>query len=474
MSNFRNIAVIDIGKTNAKLAMVDLKTLKEFSVVTRPNRVLPGPPYPHFDVEGHWTFLLAGLVDFHNRFGIDAISITTHGACVALLDAQGGLAAPILDYEHDGPDQLAQDYDAIRPPFVETGSPRLAGGLNVGAQLYWQLTSDQTLQSRIDQIVTYPQFWAHRLTGIAAIDVTSIGCHTDLWNPSKGTFSTLVDRLGIRDKIAPVKRPDKVLGSILPEIAQTTGLRADTPVVCGIHDSNASLYPHLVSHSTPFSVVSTGTWVIAMAIGSNNASLDPDRDSLINVNALGEPVPSARFMGGREFEMVQRGQPTCADDGDIRNVLAQDIMLLPAVEPGSGPFQGRDAFWLPQEPSVGSEAREVALSFYLALMTAECLQIADARGDIILEGPFASNRFFQQMLQAETGQRIRMSSSATGTSIGAAMLFDGEHASAKGAVLSSGSKSLIKDLKKYAAQWKAILATQVRTSLEDPDESRKR
>ena len=42
------IAVIDIGKTNAKLALVEAETLAEIAVVTRPNRVLPGPPLAAF------------------------------------------------------------------------------------------------------------------------------------------------------------------------------------------------------------------------------------------------------------------------------------------------------------------------------------------------------------------------------------------------------------------------------------------
>lgn len=54
----RHVAVIDIGKTNAKLALVDRQSLTEISVITRPNTVLPGPPWPHFDVDGHWAFLL--------------------------------------------------------------------------------------------------------------------------------------------------------------------------------------------------------------------------------------------------------------------------------------------------------------------------------------------------------------------------------------------------------------------------------
>ncbi len=67
MTTARHIAVIDIGKTNAKLALVDLATLTEIAVLTRPNLVQPGPPWPHFDTEGHWAFLLDGLAQFHRR-----------------------------------------------------------------------------------------------------------------------------------------------------------------------------------------------------------------------------------------------------------------------------------------------------------------------------------------------------------------------------------------------------------------------
>ena len=294
----QHVAVIDIGKTNAKLALVDRDILTEIAVITRANTVRPGPPWPHFDVEGHWTFLLDGLRDFHAAHGIDAISVTTHGACAALLDRTGDLAAPILDYEHAGPDDLAVAYNAIRPPFSETGAPRLAGGLNIGAQLFWQFQVDPDLKARTHQIVTYPQFWGAKLTGVTATDVTSLGCHTDLWNPHAGKFSGLVASLGIADKVAPVRKPSDILGPVLPHIAARTGLSPDTPVLCGIHDSNASLLPYVLGRTPPFSVISTGTWVIAMSIGGKPVRLDPDLDTLINVTALGQPAASARFMGG--------------------------------------------------------------------------------------------------------------------------------------------------------------------------------
>jgi sugar (pentulose or hexulose) kinase len=423
MTQPRHIAVIDIGKTNAKLALVDLSSLTEMAVVTRPNIVRPAPPYPHYDVDGHWAFLLGALAQFHRDHRIDAISVTTHGACAALLASTGALAAPILDYEHSYPSKAVDAYDAIKPDFSQTGSPKLAGGLNIGAQLHWLFASDPTLKDRTAQIVTYPQYWGHRLTGIAATDITSIGCHTDMWNPYKGTFSDLPGKLGIRDKVAPVRRPSDILGPILPEIAKATGLAPDTPVCVGIHDSNASLYPHVVSQDRPVSVVSTGTWVIVMSMKTGVAAkLDPGRDTLVNVNAYEQAVASARFMGGREFEVIQQGQQVEPTEQDVRAVLDGSRMLLPSVEIGSGPFQGSQMQWHGAEPEIGTGQRSAALSFYLALMTGTCLNLVGGAGPTIVEGPFARNLEYLAMLQAVTARPVLTNAAVTGTSIGAAML----------------------------------------------------
>lgn len=407
----RHIAVIDVGKTNAKLALVNAETLSEIAVLTRPNTVLQGPPYPHFDLEGHWEFFVEGLAAFHRAHGIDAISVTTHGAAAVLLDAAGGLATPMLDYEHDLPDT---GYDAIRPEFAQTGSPRLPCGLNLGAQLHW-LLQDRDLAERTAHVLTYPQYWVWRLTGERATDVTSLGCHTDLWNPWTGRFSTLVDVLGLTDKLAPAHKSSDVMGLVqdglgLPRV----------PVVCGIHDSNASLFPHVLGREGPFAVVSTGTWVVAMAMDGAATDLDAARDVLVNVNALGHAVPSARFMGGREYEIVRQSADAATTARDRAAVLAKGAMILPAVEPKSGPFAGQAMRWR-HEPTAQGE-RMVALGFYLALVTKTCLDLIGARGPVIVEGPFARNPDYLAMLAA-LHDRVEVASSATGTSIGAALLF---------------------------------------------------
>ncbi|SMP16480.1 FGGY-family carbohydrate kinase [Shimia sagamensis] len=447
--NSRHIAVIDVGKTNAKLAMVDGATMTELAVVTRPNTVLAGPPYPHFDLDGHWAFFLENLAAFHAQHGVDAISVTTHGASIVLLDQDGALACPMLDYEHHGPDDLADTYDQIRPDFSETGSPRLPGGLNVGAQLHWLFDTDPTLLDRTKHIITYPQYWGYRLTGNLACDVTSLGCHTDLWNPLDGKPSSLVARLGVLEKLAPARQSSDILGDLDETVSLITGLSPDTPVVCGIHDSNASLVPYLNHGTQPISVVSTGTWVVCMTLGGAQApQLDAQRDTLINVNALGQPVPSARFMGGREYEIIRNGSDATPTDQDRDLVHSNQIMLLPSVVTESGPFPGQRMQWTVPPETDGQ--RIYALSLYLALMTECCLELTAGGETTIVEGPFARNSDYLGMLNLLRAGHVEAALSQTGTSVGAAMLIDKPAKSASGF---SSEKPQDQRLFSYAKKW---------------------
>src|SRR5690606_24546838 len=106
----------------------------------------------------------------------------------------------------------ASEYAAIRPPFGETLSPRLPNGLNLGAQLFWQGQRFPEQFAQITHILTYPQYWAWRLTGIAASEVTSLGCHTDLWVPERGQFSSLVDHQRWTALFPPIRPAASVLG----------------------------------------------------------------------------------------------------------------------------------------------------------------------------------------------------------------------------------------------------------------------
>jgi sugar (pentulose or hexulose) kinase len=422
MADARFIAVIDIGKTNAKLAVFDLEEQREVTRFTTANEVVKSGVYPHYNIEHLWAFIIDGLRELAAKHAVDAISITTHGACAVLLDEAGKLVLPVLDYEYTGPETIASAYDALRPDFAETGSPRLPVGLNLGAQIYWQVKTFPQEFEQLRWIVTYAQYWAYRLSGILANEVTSLGCHTDLWNYNARDYSTLVDALDWRKLMPPLRHADEVLGSVLPDVAQLTGLKSDTPIYCGIHDSNASLYPHLAAQQQPFSVVSTGTWVICMGVGDAAVELDAARDTLMNVNALGQPVPSARFMGGREYQILSTEFGDTPVEADAELILSRQAMLLPSVVGACGPFPNHKMKWLNADGLTAAQ-KQIAASYYLAMMTASCLNLIKAQGDIIVEGPLAENNFYLQMLSAATGRAIKFSRYiGTGTTLGAAHL----------------------------------------------------
>lgn len=415
------VGVIDIGKSNAKVAVVDLDTRTEIAVRKRQNSVLRDGKYPHFDISGIMDFVLGSLAELNRETPIDAISVTTHGASAALIDADGELALPVLDYEFAGPDEFKAEYDRARPDFSESYTPRLPGGLNVGAQLFWQARAFPHEFARTKWILPYPQYWSFRLTGVAAAEITSLGCHTDLWDFATNLYSSLVMKQGWLDKFPEVRPASDVLGVTLPSITAALGLRRPLPVYSGIHDSNASLLPHLLERDPPFGLVSTGTWVVVASPGGDIDHLDPARDCLANIDALGRPVPSSRFMGGREFEMLTTPREPSA--AAIERVLRERIALTPSVVQGSGPFPARQAQWSKPREQLSDDEVYVVTSFYLAMMTAECLRLTGAENHSVVEGPFAGNALYLRMLAAATGRAVEpVKRSATGTSIGAALL----------------------------------------------------
>ena len=194
-----------------------------------------------------------------------------------------------------------------------------------------------------------------------------------------------------------------------------------------------------------------------MAVGGRSVALDEKRDTLVNVNALGDPVPSARFMGGRAFQLLVPDGHGEITDADRRRVLADTIAYLPSLPAGSGPFPDRQGRFTCDETALTPGERLLAVSWYLALMSATCLDLIGADGETIVEGPFSTNDAFLDMLSAATGRPVRISEGATGTSLGAAglVLSDKSHIAPQTHLREAGDREA---LGAYAARWRAMLA----------------
>jgi L-fuculokinase len=420
--------VLDIGKTNCKLSLIGPQgqTLAE---ARTPNTVKTDGPYPHHDTERLWGWMLDRMREFSAHAKVCAIVPVTHGATAALLDAQG-LVLPILDYEYAMPESAYAD---LRPPFSETSSPALPAGLNLGRQLHWLSQAFPSEFARTQQILMYPQYWAWRLCGVSASEVTSLGCHTDLWQPQSQSWSSLVQREAWESLFPPRREAWARLGRLRPDVVAQSGLPAECEVVCGVHDSNASLLRHLLTLPArgPCTVLSTGTWVIAAARGAASRPLVESQDMLANCDVFGTPVPCMRFMGGREFSAIAGAEAQPCTQADLEKLLAQQTFALPCFAEAGGPFAGQAGRVEGLAPATPAERTALA-TLYVTLMTDYCLDALGSSCAVVVEGAFTANPFFGPLLAAlQDGRAVAVSDDSSGTTCGAWLLNDWGREAAK-------------------------------------------
>jgi hypothetical protein len=192
---------------------------------------------------------------------------------------------------------------------------------------------------------------------------------------------------------------------VRPALAAELGLTRGCRVHCGVHDSNAAL--HAARGLTelaggPFAVVSTGTWVISMAVGGvGPAAYDPAEDMLANVDVDGRPVPTARFMGGRDYEGWM---------GDALGAPGDPSLIL-RVEGA--------ADWTNLPPPL----RATRAALELARRADRALGLIAAEGPILIEGRFAADDAFGAALaMLRPAQPVYRSRMADGVAAGALRL----------------------------------------------------
>jgi sugar (pentulose or hexulose) kinase len=388
--------VIDIGKTHSKLSLWsrDGRCLDRVSYT---NSLPLARPYRPLDASGIAAWLFEQLPRFAGH-PIEAIIPVAHGAAAAGVNLNT-LSVPPPDYEWEFPADRLTGYREQRADFSETGSPALPGGLNLGAQLHF-LDGDEAKALSSSQLMPWPQYWAWLLSGAARSEVSSLGCHTDLWSPATGAYSPMAQRRGWDQLFAPMAHAGEVVGTLRPMFAKMLGLSPDIRIHAGLHDSNAALhaargFPELRGEAT---VLSTGTWFVAMrSTGEavNIAALDEGRDCLVNVDVDGRPVPSARFMGGREIELLGEVIDRPGTDG-VADVLWSGAMVLPAQVRGTGPFPEGLGRWINRPDDADERAAAVAL--YAALMADASLDLIGARDTLLVEGRFARSEIFTRAL----------------------------------------------------------------------------
>ncbi|CAN7300540.1 FGGY-family carbohydrate kinase [Mesorhizobium sp. LjRoot246] len=407
------VAVLDFGKTNSKLFVFgqDGRILDERR--TQPKWVRQGGFSVLDEATLHdWALgAVANAVDSH---GVEGLMVSGHGCTFALTD-EAALTHPILDYEQEPPAEIAARIDRRIPDFAETFSPRLPLGFNYGRHMLWLQEVDPDAFTASKSILGYPQYWSWRLGGRAVSEVSYLGCHSHLWAPRSQDFSSLVDAQGWRDRMPAFERAGSVIGQ-----GHFGGAARPVAIHNGVHDSNAALHAYRRQQLGPVTVVSTGTWVIVLNPDCPLDALDRDRDMLVNVDVDGGPVPTIRFMGGREFATVSGGWQGEIAGPVVQRVIDARIMALPSFAPG-GPMSGQSGRLVGRRPD--AEERAAVALLYVALMVDLSLDLIHSNNTVIVDGGLNSGGLLAGLLaQLRPGQAFLQGATLEGSATGAAAL----------------------------------------------------
>ena len=182
------------------------------------SRHVEGPPYRHIDPEPMVALCREALPALDRILPVDAIVPCAHGAAMACIDADGGLALPVMDYTSQPPQHIVAAYRKIAPRFEETFCTLLPMALTHGLQLYWQNQAFPHDFARVKTLLPWIQYVGFRLSGEAVTEISSMSCQTHLMDTA--------------DTTAVVAGEGARLGSPVPAHGQ--GLGDDRPSETGI------------------------------------------------------------------------------------------------------------------------------------------------------------------------------------------------------------------------------------------------
>jgi sugar (pentulose or hexulose) kinase len=453
------IAVFDVGKTNAKLYAMRADG-RPIEAVSTPNRSLDGPPYRHHDLAGLEAWLLDALAGFAARHEVEAIVPCGHGGSGVLV-GEGGPALPMVDYEHPLPPGIAAGYRAVADGFRERGSAILLGAAHAARQLYWMERAWPQAVAGARAYLNNPQYWAWRLSGVMADEVTSAAAQSHLWCAADRRRAGIVARHGWERLMPPMRPAWATLGPIRGEVAARTGLDPGTRVLCGIHDSSANFHRYQAAGLSDFTVVSTGTWIVALTDRAEGADFDRERPGrAINADVTGAPVPGMLTMGGREFAAVADGGEGPADRAALARIVASGTVALPFFGEDDGLFPERAGRGRVAGPLAGDRGARFTLGvLYAALLTVEVLEALPRAGTVVLDGTFVRDPLYAALVQAlAPAAEVRVNADSVGHAAGAALLASHETRRGPAALdLAQAEAGELPDLGPYRAAWRERL-----------------
>lgn len=295
------ILIFDIGKTNKKVFLFDeaYQIVMERSVKFAEINDEDGFPCDDVTAITKWVRETVLELMEWEEYSIRAINYSAYGASFVHINEAGDPLTPLYNYlkpcSPEITDVLYAQYGGVTQLSVETASPVL-GNLNSGIQLQGIQVQDPELFKTIAYSLHLPQYISYLITGKPVTEITSIGCHTLLWDFVKQEYHTWVSDKGLIQKFPNIYPSNTVSDLTILGKLLKSGI--------GLHDSSSALIPYLQRFAEPFILLSTGTWCISMNPFNEEPLTTQElaQDCLCYLGYQGKPVKAARLFAGHEHE----------------------------------------------------------------------------------------------------------------------------------------------------------------------------
>lgn len=424
------VAIFDIGKTNKKLLVFDEAYQPVLEESIRVDEIPDEEGFPCDVIEAIEAWVRQGIqrLTASRHFNLRAVNFSTYGASLLHLDEQGRRIAPLYNYLKPYPayllNRFLETYGGAARIGTETATP-FTGHLNTGLQLYWLKQERPELFERIQCSLHFPQYLHYLLTGARAAELTTLGCHTGLWDFRRKEYHAWLSEEDILQKLPPASG-DRLS---LPISLYGREIRVGS----GLHDSSAALVPYLLQLEEPFIVVSTGTWSISL--NPFNHSL-PTADELAQgcldyLSFRGNPVKASMLFAGHDHdEQVKRiaahfllqpsfyQQLPYAPGNSIGQEERLRFVYNGGVQPSLFALRGLSQF------ADVTAAYRCLMEDILLQQACSIRQItgSEGAGKILVDGGFSRNQWFMQLLsEAFPGKEVMAASTPQGTALGAAL-----------------------------------------------------
>ena len=410
------ILIFDIGKTNKKLLLFDEAYNMVHESIEQFQEIKDEDGFEGEDIIKLKEWMLSSFAEImQNRaFEIKAVNFSGYGASFVLLDDNNKEITPLYNYLKPFNKGLQENFYATYGGEQElakvTASPVL-GNLNSGMQLY-RIKNELPLKfESLKTALHLPQYLSFLFTQQLFSDITSIGCHTHLWNFNTKQYHDWVSQESILDKLAPIKKSDEVIEVAVPLVPQPL------KVGIGLHDSSAALVPYIHSFQAPYVLISTGTWCISLNPFNQSVLTEAElkQDCLCYISYTGNPIKASRLFAGNEHEQqIKKLAEQFNQPADYyKTVEFNKVIYINLIE--SGTLLNMDSYEEAYHQLIFNIIQQQVASTNLILNNADVDQI-------FVDGGFSNNPVFMHLLAAAyPNKKVFAATLSQASSLGAAM-----------------------------------------------------